>query len=141
VDQQELVAVSLLAARYVKRLHANPYCVDPQVLPAVSRAVYVAVDGVGTVRYVGSTSRRGAALPQRFKEHLRHRQGAGEWTHVWVVELHEDTPLRTVRWVEGHIGALLGPTDNHRLPRTSTRSRAMCSSLPKPRTGLDPARP
>jgi hypothetical protein len=116
-----------LCTRYIKRLHPSPYPASPDALPDAASAVYIATDAHGIVRYVGSTKRAStthtvsarpvSALRARLAEHLRHRQLAYRWAQLWVIELQDDLPIGTVRWVEGHVARALGPKDNARIPR------------------------
>jgi len=104
---------------------ASPWMADPHLqnyplrlsqIPDVSTAVYVAFDADGRVRYVGSIARAKPGLVDRFREHLASRRQAQWWTYIWVIELLPDTPIATVRWLEGVVGRTLEPTDNRRLP-------------------------
>ena len=91
----------------------------PHRLPRTKRAVYIAVDDAGTVRYVGSVCRGGvrSAVTARLAEHVRDWWKERHWTHLYVVPLADTTPSATVKRIEGRIGRRLCPADNRRLPR------------------------
>lgn len=79
--------------------------------------MYVAVDCVGIIRYVGSVCRtRPAAVRERTAEHVREWWKERHWTHLYVVPLAAETPSATVKMIEGRIGRRLKPADNRRLP-------------------------
>jgi hypothetical protein len=89
----------------------------PHVLPKRSKAVYIAVDGAGVIRYVGSVSRtRSTAVRERTSEHVRHWFKERNWSTMYVVPLDPETPSAVVKALEGRIGRRLKPTDNRRLP-------------------------
>lgn len=89
----------------------------PHTLPLRAKAVYIAVDATGVVRYVGSVCRpRRAAVRERTTEHVREWFKRRNWATVYVVPLHPTTPSSIVKDVEGRIGRRLEPTDNRRLP-------------------------
>ncbi len=82
-------------------------------------AVYIAVDYLDEVDYVGSTCRPDdrEGLRSRMREHLRHPDRDAAWHKVWVVPLNVATPAAEVLAIEGMIGHHLRPKRNHRLPR------------------------
>ena len=90
---------------------------DALPLPPHSKAVYVAVDGTGVVRYVGSVCRpRATGLRERIAEHVRLWWKERHWTHVWVIPLRDQTAPEDVKFIEGRIGRRLQPADTRRLP-------------------------
>ena len=89
----------------------------PHVVPVRAKAVYIAVDGAGVIRYVGSVSRsRPTAIRERLAEHLRQWFKQRNWSEVYVVPLFPNTAPNLVKGIEGRIGRRLKPTDNRRLP-------------------------
>ncbi|MFF7076414.1 hypothetical protein [Streptomyces lavendulae] len=44
-----------------------------------------------------------------------------DWTTVYVIPLDDDTPVETVRRIEGRVGVAAGPVRNKALPRISVR--------------------
>ena len=84
-------------------------------------AVYVALDHLDEVDYVGSTRRPEdrQGLRARIREHLRDRDRNAAWRKVWVVPLHASTPQAEVLAIEGMIGHHLRPKRNNRLPRVA----------------------
>jgi hypothetical protein len=81
-------------------------------------AVYITCEPLERVQYVGSVRRPGTpgAVARRLKEHLREGHKRLGWKTVWVVPLKWDTPLATVRLIEGCVGADLEPRSANRLP-------------------------
>jgi hypothetical protein len=89
----------------------------PHTLPLREKAIYIAVDAAGVIRYVGSVCRpRRTAIRERATEHLREWFKRRNWTTVYVVPLDAATPSTAVKQIEGRIGRRLEPTDNRRLP-------------------------
>jgi hypothetical protein len=85
-------------------------------LPSTRVGVYIVLDAMSRVRYVGSVARADAgAASSRLREHGA-RLG---WRWVLVIPLREDTTASRVRRIEGDIGRILRPPDNHRLPRSA----------------------
>ena len=95
--------------------------------PSFSVAIYIAMNAVGDVDYVGSVVRPGNdhALRDRIREHLHDRRRATRWTHLYVIPLVPEIPAATVRHLEGEVGTILRPSRNRRLPRASTRRPAL----------------
>lgn len=92
----------------------------PHNLPLRSKAIYIAVDSAGVVRYVGSVCRsRRTAIRERTMEHVREWFKRHNWTVVYVVPLDPSTPSNVVKQIEGRIGRRLTPSDNRRLPAPS----------------------
>src|SRR5262245_10773166 len=85
----------------------------PHVLPESGKAVYIAVDGAGVIRYVGSVCRgRASAVRERKNEHVRDWFKERHWVEMYVVPLSEGTPAAEVKAIEGRIGRRLKPIDN-----------------------------
>jgi hypothetical protein len=104
------LAGEALAARVPKR-----FAIDGMVPPA-SAAIYIVLDAVGRVRYVGSVARSdAAAATSRLREH-GVRLG---WRWVLLIPLRDGTAATRVRVIEGEIGRILRPIDNRRLPRSA----------------------
>src|SRR4051794_3499187 len=90
----------------------------PHTLPPQGKAVYIAVDGAGVIRYVGSVCRlRATGLSERATEHIRDWFKERHWVELYTVPLRPDTSPADVRSIEGRIGRRLKPVDNKRLPR------------------------
>src|SRR5690349_17565181 len=108
VMSDELYTVAArIAGPHLAGCLPRPYRVAgpaPHALPRRSKAIYVAVDGAGVVRYVGSVCRpRRPAIKERTGEHLREWFKRRNWSSVYVVPLLTDTPLPTVKNIEGRI--------------------------------------
>ena len=58
------------------------------------------------------------ALKPRHGEHLNKRPYARQWSEVWIIEMKDSTPRKTVEYVEGYVGKLMKPNDNKALPAT-----------------------
>jgi hypothetical protein len=85
----------------------------PHMLPLRPRAIYIAVDAGGVIRYVGSVCRpRRTAVCERAAEHVRKWFKQRNWTTVYVVPLAPTTPSAVVKQIEGRIGHRLKPVDN-----------------------------
>src|SRR6266516_619141 len=88
------------------------------ILPAHGKAIYIAVDGSGVIRYVGSVCRTQAtAVLERKREHVRDWFKERHWVELYVLPLRADTVTAEVHAIEGRIGRRLRPVDNRRLPR------------------------
>lgn len=68
------------------------------------KAVYIVGDYSGAVVYVGSTSRHSYGVRARMAEHMRDGDKTRGWSEVWTIPLRDDTPLTSVRRVEGLVG-------------------------------------
>ena len=117
---QRYLDVTDVASPYISREHLKSYPATPEEMPKVGTCVYIAFDGVGVCRYVGSTQRSEDALRKRLAEHRRDRPFAWQWTEIWVVEMIDTLPRKTLEHLEARIGAFMEPTDNHRLPSLGT---------------------
>jgi hypothetical protein len=86
-----------------------------------SVAIYIAVDWLDAVDYVGSTCRRRdrRALRSRIREHLAHPERLEAWRKLWVIPLKPMTPRAEVLAIEGMVGEHLRPRSNKRLPRVA----------------------
>jgi hypothetical protein len=90
---------------------------SPHALPQRAKAIYIAVDDAGVIRYVGSVCRsRRTAVRDRTTEHVREWFKRRNWTMVYVVPLDPSTQSTVVKEIEGRIGRRLKPLDNRRLP-------------------------
>jgi hypothetical protein len=114
-----------IAGQHLGGFMPRPYRIVgpvPHVLPLRAKAVYIAVDGGGVVRYVGSVCRpRRAAVRERTSEHLRQWFKRRNWSGVYVVPLRPETDNATVKEIEGRVGRRLSPCDNRRLPAPTRR--------------------
>src|SRR5690348_11852955 len=92
-------------------------------VPAFPVAVYVAVGLDGSVLYVGSVCRPQdeQGVGSRLDEHLRKLDRFQTWNLLYVIPLRPDTPLSTVRRIEGRVGAHLAPAKSRALPRLRGR--------------------
>ncbi|MER5336763.1 hypothetical protein [Micromonospora sp. NPDC002717] len=83
--------------------------------------VYLAADRDNWIRYVGSAIRSGSdSVGDRIGEHMRCGRADG-WTRLMLVPLRADLSVDRVRRIEGVIGRVLRPMDNHRLPALTSR--------------------
>ncbi|MGA5493117.1 hypothetical protein ACPCSP_01950 [Streptomyces cinereoruber] len=95
--------------------------VDPDSLPEVSCAVYVAVDDAGVVCYVGSVYRPQDAqgLSSHISEYLRDLTKAQRWQGLYVLPLCATTAELEVRRIAGDIAGWLIPYGRTRWPTAS----------------------
>jgi hypothetical protein len=110
-----------LAAYAGDRLHrdgaSGPYPCAADIPVRARKAVYVVCAWSGKVLYVGSTV---VGVSVRIAQHLRGVKTL-DWTTVYVIPLDDDTPVGTVRRIEGRIGVAAGPVRNRALPRITGR--------------------
>jgi hypothetical protein len=104
-----------LAERIPEPIHIG---VGEQI-PNLAVAVYVAVGTDGSVLYVGSVCRPSdlRGVNSRLSEHLRRQERFETWDLLYLIPLKPQTPIATVRRIEGRIGAHLGPRGSAALPR------------------------
>lgn len=120
-------AVARYADEYLEAALPEPVDLgEGKPIPSYPVAVYVAVGLSGEVLYVGSVCRPDdpAGVASRMEEHLRKLDRLQTWAQLYVVPLRADTPLTTVRRIEGRIGAHLAPVMNRALPRIGSRRRS-----------------
>ena len=81
-------------------------------------AVYIAWDGQGRCRYVGSVCRPRDAAPvrDRVREHLRRPERRTRWYAVTVLPVTAATTLEMVRRSEGWVALALGPVEGSAHP-------------------------
>ena len=124
MKQAEYVSLTKYAG--VSLAWSHPWPVPARVpFPLnLEAAIYIAYGRDRHCRYVGSVARIDTGgLSSRIADHLRDSQKRETWTDLWVLPLKPDTPLVSIRKLEGVIGAHLRPIDNIRLPRTSDPRR------------------
>jgi hypothetical protein len=111
------VRLASLAAYAGDRLHADgpsgPYPFGPDVPVAARKAVYLVSGWSGRILYVGSTT---AGVQARLSQHFANFRKSLDWSTVYVVPLVEDTPVTSVRRIEGRIGLVVKPERNKALP-------------------------
>lgn len=108
-------ADEFLAERLAEPVHIGV----GEPIPDLAVAVYVALGIDGHVLYVGSVHRptdpRGVSA--RLGEHLKKQDRFETWDMLYLIPLKPETPIATVRRIEGRIGAHLGPQKSIALPR------------------------
>lgn len=93
--------------------------VSKQVWTKVSKGIYIILDSLGFVAYVGSVDRNSdSGLSQRILEHTRI-PNRHNWHRVMILPLLDGVPEIDVRCLEGAIGRRLRPYDNDKLPNCS----------------------
>lgn len=111
-----------LAAYAGDHLHhdgpSGPYPCAADIPVRPRKAVYVVCAWSGRILYVGSTI---VGVSVRMAQHLRCVNRTLDWTTVFVIPLVDDTPVETVRRIEGRVGVAAGPVRNKALPRITVR--------------------
>lgn len=127
-------AIAAYAGEHLEQLLPDPINIGRGgQVPDFAVGVYVAVGLDGTVLYVGSVHRPGnqSGVQARIDEHRRQLDRLQTWDKIYVVPLVADTPLSTVRRIEGRIGAHLAPSASRALPRLA-QSRPRDSAHKRP---------
>jgi hypothetical protein len=84
-------------------------------LPRVSCGIYIALDGMSQVRYVGKVRRLGRdALRQRIQTHRRAPVRWARWKWLWVVPIDERIPAFELSAIEELSIGALRPAENLR---------------------------
>jgi hypothetical protein len=119
MNRKRYHAIAAYAGEWLDQPLPGARPVDEVADLAMSTGVYVVCDALERVRYVGSVRRPQiiSGLDTRLREHLRDPVKRLTWHTVWVVPLHDETPIEVVRRLEGAVGMDLRPLSSQRLPR------------------------
>ncbi|MFD0300353.1 hypothetical protein [Streptomyces sp. NPDC127123] len=114
-------ALADLCGPYLTRATPEELPPDSDLMPDSSCAVYIAVDALGRVCYVGSVCRPsdGRGLASHVSEYLRDLPKTEKWSGIHVLLLRSDTPEPKVRCIAGEVAGWLLPYDRERWPLAS----------------------